>query len=126
MPVMPVDLEEIKSDPFVPRVSPFDAGLPPIQLLNMNCQDLENCHSQSFASTASESSGSVESEVDAGPDQADPVGPVGPVDPVVAVPRNCFEMHIVKGKFQLGPSTLGPPAVRNRAKVGFWWLERCQ
>ena len=122
---MPVDLEEMKSDPFVPRLSPFDVGLPPIQLLNMNGQDLENCQScqssQSFASTASESSGSSVS-VDADPDQADPVGPVDPV----AVPRNCFEMHMVKGKFQLGPSTLGPPAVRNRAKVGFWWLERCQ
>eukprot|EP00435_Cladocopium_sp_Y103_P052190 s2689_g16.t1 len=126
LPVMPVvDLEEIKSDPFVPRVSPFDAGLPPIHVLNMNCQDLENCHSQSFASTASEISGSsLESEV-ADPEPVDPA-PVDPMDQVIAVPRNCFEMHMVKGKFQLGPSTLGPPAVRNRAKVGFWWLERCQ
>ena len=38
--------------------------------------------------------------------------------------ESCFVMHMVNGKFHLGSAKdLKKPPVRNRARVGFWWLE---
>ena len=41
---------------------------------------------------------------------------------VVLLRESCFAMHLVQGKFCLGRG-LHPNGVRNRSRVGFWWLE---
>ena len=103
--VIPVilDLEEMTSDSYVPKVSPFPQGLPPIQLLNLQDAD---AISEDSAESVQESVQEAEEMPSA---------------------RNCFDMHLVKGKFKLGRSQKmdhHPGNVRNRATVGFWWLER--
>jgi len=105
IPVIPVipDLEEMTSDSYVPKVSPFPQGLPPIKLLNLRDAD----------AISEDSAESVEENVQEAEEMPST--------------RNCFDMHLVKGKFKLGRSQKmdhHPGNVRNRATVGFWWLER--
>jgi len=105
IPVIPVilNLEEMTSDSYVPKVSPFPQGLPPIKLLNLPDTD----------AISEDSAESVEENVQGAEEMPST--------------RNCFDMHLVKGKFKLGRSQKmdhHPGNVRNRATVGFWWLER--
>ena len=105
IPVIPVipDLEEMTSDSYVPKVSPFPQGLPPIKLLNLRDAD----------AISEDSAESVEENVQEAEEMPST--------------RNCFDMYLVKGKFKLGRSQKmdhHPGNVRNRATVGFWWLER--